>query len=204
MEFQLKRNRTIFYIVLKNKLDILNLQSVLEGVNEVNRKILGIAVVLMAVAMLATPLVGMVYAKKPTFVSGEQEIISYIPLGDVPKGKSDNVLSRATLTVTWSGDIAGDTEYEGVLMLHNWVPPMGGPDTTVNIHERIYFESVTVLGNTGSLTLAVCLGGSKGVFRWTIIDGTGELANVHGNGIYYVTDMEQGLYDYKGYVHFDP
>jgi hypothetical protein len=171
---------------------------------EVNRKILGIAVVLMAVAMLATPLVGMVYAKPPTLVSGDQMITNYVPIEDVPKGKSANVLSTATLFVTWSGDIAGDTEYEGLLMLHKWVPPLGGPDTTVNIHERIYFPAVTVLGKTGSLTLAVCLGGSKGVFRWTVIDGTDELANLHGNGIYYVTDMEQGLYYYEGQVHFDP
>jgi len=170
----------------------------------VNKKILGVFVSLLAVAILATPLLGVAYAEKPTFVSGTQMITGYVPVSEVQKGKSDNFLSIAMLSVTWSGDIAGDTEYEGVLMLHNWVPPMGGPDTTANIHERIYFETVTVLGETGSLTLAVCSGGSKGVFRWTIIDGTEELANLHGNGIYYVTDMEQGLYDYEGYVHFDP
>ena len=169
-----------------------------------NKNVLGIAVVLMAVAILVTPLLGIAYAKKPTYVYGTQEIMGYVPISEVPKGKSDNVVSTAELSVTWSGDIAGDTEYEGLLMLHNWVPPMGGPETTVNIHERIYFDFVTVLDQEGSLTLAVCLGGSKGVFRWTIIDGTGELANLHGNGIYYVTDPEQGLYDYEGYVHFDP
>lgn len=166
------------------------------------RKVLGIVVVLMAVAILATPLLGVAYAKKPEFVSGTQMITGYEPISEVQKGKSDNFLSIAMLSVTWSGDIAGDTEYEGVLMLHNWVPPMGGPDTTANIHERIYFESVTVLGETGSLTLAVCSGGSKGVFRWTIIDGTDELANLHGNGRYWVT--EAPFYDYEGYVHFDP
>ena len=168
-----------------------------------NRKIL-LTVLALAAVLLATPYIGMVHAKPPTFVSGTQMITNYIPLGDVPKGKSDNVLSTATLFVTWSGDIAGDTEYEGLLMLHKWVPPLGGPDTTVNIHERIYFPTVTVLGKTGSLTLAVCLGGSKGVFRWTVIDGTDELANLHGNGIYYVTDPELGIYYYEGQVHFDP
>ena len=89
-------------------------------------------------------------------------------------------------------------------MLHNWVPPLGGPDTTVNIHEKINFESVTVLDKTGSLTLAVCLGGSKGVFHWTIIDGTEELANLHGNGLYWLYDRDTGLYLYEGQVHFDP
>jgi hypothetical protein len=174
------------------------------GGEKMNKKILGMAVVLMATFILTTSLLGIAYAKKPEFVRGTQEIMGYVPVSEVQKGKSDNFLSIAMLSVTWSGDIDGDTEYEGVLMLHNWVPPMGGPETTVNIHERIYFESVTVLGKEGSLTLAVCLGGSKGVFRWTIIDGTGELANLHGHGTYWQTDPEQGLYDYEGYVHFDP
>ena len=168
-----------------------------------NRKIL-LTVLALAAVLLATPYIGMVHAKPPTFVSGTQMITNYIPLGDVPKGKSDNVLSTATLFVTWSGDIAGDTEYEGVLMLHKWVYPLGGPDTTVNIHEKINFESVTVLDKTGSLTLAVCLGGSKGVFHWTIIDGTEELANLHGNGLYWLYDRDTGLYLYEGQVHFDP
>ena len=165
---------------------------------EVNRKILVMAVFLLAVAMLATPLVGMVYAEKPTFVSGTQMITGFIPVGNVPKGKSDNVLSIATLFVTWSGDIAGDTEYEGVLMVHSMDP------VAINIHERIYFETVTVLGKSGSLTLQVSanLGRGQDVFRWTIIDGTGELANLHGSGIYYLD--EAPFYLYEGQVHFDP
>jgi ABC-type antimicrobial peptide transport system permease subunit len=167
-----------------------------------NKKILGIIIVLMAVAILTTPLLGITYAKKSTFVNGTQMITNFIPLGEIPKGKSDNVLMTSTLFVTWSGDIAGDTEYERRLMLHKWVPPSGGPETKVNIHERIYFPTVTVLGKTGSLTLAVNLGGSKGVFRWTIIEGTGELANLHGNGRYWLD--EAPFYDYEGYVHFDP
>lgn len=165
------------------------------------RKIPSVFVYLIIIALLALS-ISTAYAKKPTFVSGTQMITNFIPLGEVPKGNSDNVLMTSTLFVTWSGDIAGDTEYEGRLMLHKWVPPSGGPETTVNIHERIYFPSVTVLGKTGSLTLAVNLGGSKGVFRWTIIEGTGELANLHGNGRYWL--VEAPFYDYEGYVHFDP
>ena len=164
-----------------------------------NKKVLGIAVVLMTVAILATPLLGIAYAKKPTFVSGTQMITGFIPIDDVPKGKSDNVLSTATLFVTWSGDIAGDTEYEGVLMVHSMDP------VAINIHERIYFEDVTVLGKSGSLTLQVCANLGRGVdagFRWTIIEGTGELANLHGNGRYWLD--EAPFYDYEGYVHFDP
>jgi len=170
-------------------------------VKEVNKKVLGIAVFLMTVAMLATPLVGMVSAKKPESVSGTQTIMGYVPVGDVPKGKSDNVLSVAMLTVAWSGDIDGVAEYEGILMIHSLDP------VAINIHEKIHFDEVTVLGKSGSLTLQVCANLGRGVdagFRWTVIDGTDELVNLHGSGTYWLADPAIGLYDYEGSVHFDP
>jgi hypothetical protein len=166
-----------------------------EEVNKINRKILGIFVALMIVAMLATPIA---VAKPPTSVSGEQMIIGYTPIGDDPKGNSDNHVSTAMLTVEWTGDIAGVAMYEGVLMMH-------GETVPINIHEKIHFDAVTVLGKSGSLTLQVSanLGrGGQNVFRWTIIDGTEELANLHGNGIYWLD--EAPFYLYEGQVHFDP
>jgi hypothetical protein len=164
----------------------------------VKRKLLEITVFLLTVAMLATPLVGMVNAKPPTLVSGEQSVTGYTPIADVPRGKSANVLSTAMLEVTWTGDIDGVATYEGILMVHNIPVP-------INIHEKIFFPTVTVNGESGSLTMQVSanLGRGQDVFRWTIIDGTGELANVHGNGIYYL-DLATGIYYYEGQVHFDP
>ena len=165
------------------------------------KKILGIAVVLMTVAVLVTPLLGTAYAKKPEIVSGNQMIIGYEPLGDVPKGKSHNVLSMAMLTVEWTGDIAGVAEYEGILMIHSMEP------VAINIHEKIHFDEVTVQGMSGSLTLQVAANLGRGVdagFRWTVIEGTDELANLHGCGTYWLSDPINGIYDYEGYVHFDP
>ena len=147
--------------------------------------------------MLATPLFAV--AKQPEFVSGGQMIMGYIPVDDVPKGNSDNHVSTAMLTVAWTGDIEGVAVYEGILMIHSIDP------VAINIHEKIYFEDVTVLGKSGSLTLQVCANLGRGVdagFRWTIIDGTGELANLHGNGRYWL--VEAPFYDYEGAVHFDP
>ena len=164
-----------------------------------NKKILGVFVSLLAVAILVTPLLGTAYAKKPEIVSGNQMIIGYEPLGDVPRGKSINVLSVTMLTVEWTGDIAGVAEYEGILMVHSMEP------VAINIHEKIFFPTVTVNGESGSLTMQVSANLARGqdVFRWTIIDGTGELANLHGNGIYWV-DLATGIYYYEGAVHFDP
>ena len=165
------------------------------------KKILGIAVVLMTVAVLVTPLLGIAYAKKPEFVSGNQVVTGGVPISEVLKGKSHNVLSMAMLTVEWTGDIAGVAEYEGILMIHSMDP------VAINIHEKIHFEDVTVRGKSGSLTLQVCANLGRGVdagFRWTVIDGTDELANLHGSGTYWLVDPVNGIYDYVGYVHFDP
>ena len=162
------------------------------------KKILVIAVALMAVAMLAPPLVGMVYAKPPTLVSGGQTVTDYSVIED-PRGESGNVVSTETLEVAWTGDIEGVARYTGILMVHNL------PSFAINIHEKIYFDTVTVLDKSGSLTLQVSANLARGqdVFRWTIIDGTGELANLNGNGIYWIDFATMGYY-YEGQVHFDP
>ena len=165
---------------------------------QVKRKILFVAVVFLAVAMLATPLA---VAKPPISLSGEQMIIGYTPISDVPKGKSDNLVSTALLEVAWTGDIEGVATYEGILMIHSLDP------VAINIHEKIFFPTVTVLEKTGSLTLQVSANLGRGVdagFRWTITGGTGELVNLHGSGTYWLEDMATGLYLYEGQVHFDP
>ena len=164
------------------------------------RKIPSVFVCLIIIALLALS-ISTAYAKKPTFVSGTQMITNFIPLGDVPKGKSDNILSVSMLEVAWSGDIDGVAEYEGILMIHSLDP------VAINIHEKIHFDEVTVLGAEGSLTLQVSANLGRGVdagFRWTVIDGTDELANLHGSGTYWLADPVNGIYDYEGYVHFDP
>jgi Protein of unknown function (DUF3224) len=163
-----------------------------------DRKVLAVAVALLAIAMLATPLVGMVYAKPPTLVTGSQTVTDFTPIANVPKGKSDNHVVTEMLVVEWTGDIAGVATYTGILMVHDDPVP-------INIHEKIYFEDVTVLGKSGSLTLQVSANLARGqdVFRWTIIDGTDELANLHGKGIYWLNFFTMA-YDYEGQIHFDP
>ncbi len=174
-----------------------------------NKKILSITLALCAI-LLAIPNVLTAFANPSTYVSGTQLlnlITGVTVLDQSPAGKSDNLKLTTSITDTWTGDIAGTTTYESTWIVHDYDPgpPPGG---TPNIHETIFFSTVSVLGKSGSLELVVNLGGSKGVFRWTILSGTGELANLHGNGIYYSTGLiDQNLnqvYAYEGQVHFDP
>jgi hypothetical protein len=168
----------------------------------VSRKVLVFFIVLMTIATLAIPLAN---ATPPTSVSGTITITNFVPLG-LPsfKGKSGNEILTGMMSVTWAGDIGGDTTYEAVMMLHK-VLPIEGPDTTINVHETIFFPSVTVLGKSGSLTLQVnanLAAHGRDEFSWTILSGTGELVNLKGQGIYYLVSTP--VYNYEGQVHFDP
>ncbi len=60
-----------------------------------------------------------------------------------------------------------------------------------------FFEG-TASGYSGTLLFNLVPFGQNGLGQWTILQGTDELANLHGQGLSY-TD---GTYD--GQVHFDP
>jgi hypothetical protein len=60
-----------------------------------------------------------------------------------------------------------------------------------------YFEG-TASGYSGTLVFNLVPFGRNGLGQWTILGGTGELANLSGQGLSY----PDGTYD--GRVHFDP
>jgi hypothetical protein len=166
------------------------------------KKIL-LTVLALTAVLLATPYIGMVHAKPSTAVSGTIVITGYVPLEILPRGKSDNLIMKVLLTAEFTGDIEGTTTYEAFWMLHNFVPPDGGPNIAANMHEKITFETVTVLGESGSMTMEANMGGNE-VWHWTILGGTGGLANLHGHGTW-APEVPGGMVEfYEGQVHFDP
>jgi hypothetical protein len=176
---------------------------------ELNRKITFSILALIAV-LIATPYIGMGHAKPSTTVSGALMITGFVPLEILPKGQSDNVIMKVLLTAEFTGDISGTATYEAFWMLHNFVPPDGGPDIATNMHEKITFETVTVLGKSGSLTLEANLSSDRSEiphdngWHWTILGGTGELVNLHGHGMWAPETPGDVVEFYEGQVHFDP
>jgi hypothetical protein len=60
-----------------------------------------------------------------------------------------------------------------------------------------HFEG-TAGGYGGTLTFNLVSFGNTDFGQWTILDGTGQLANLHGKGMSYTDGT------YEGQVHFDP
>ncbi len=143
------------------------------------------------------------HAGPPVDVQGD---FTYLPLGcKEERWANDNqFFYDCADTGDWyQGDFSGTSteEYDVVLF--------GSQGNFV--YEYAFYKGTvtftgTVAGRTGSLVIKM-VGTSPGdVANWTgtwrIISGTGELANLHGNGV----TWNNGLMDvhYEGQVHFDP
>ena len=160
-----------------------------------NRKVLVIAVALMAVAMLAVP-ISAVNATKSAPVAGEfvpTEGTTYVMRR---AGSSGNLIVELEGPHAWTGSFEGTDNSEGRWVWHNFFDsdPMND------------FLSVSVTctldveynGLTGTLTIKIDNG------NWRIISGTGALANLHGQGTTYDIEPSIFLMGYEGQVHFDP
>jgi hypothetical protein len=165
-----------------------------------DRKIL-LTVITLAALLSTTPFMGMACAKPATNVSGTAvvDILSSTTLDVKPAGNSDNTILTISIIEMWQGDI--EAVGNGI---SRWVShDFPNPGWTLNIHEKLTFNDATVLGKSGSFTMELVFQesetGSSGC--WTILRGTGELANLHGHG---TLDLSTFPYEYSGQVHFSP
>jgi hypothetical protein len=143
------------------------------------------------------------HAGPPVDVEGD---FYYFPTGcEEERWANDNqfLLNCADTGEWYQGDFSGTSTEEYDVVLH------GSQGDFVyeyaNYKGTVTFTG-TVAGKTGTLELKM-VGTSKGDVAnwsgtWRIIGGTGELANLRGNGVHW----SNGLMDvhYEGQIHFDP
>ena len=165
-----------------------------------NKKLFGVLISVFVVAMFSLPMLT-VCAKKPDkFIEVEGTFFGTgAPSMDViVAGKSDNQIMYVSMPQMWTGDISGTGIVEPRWVMHNYDVP---ENTWVNVLAVITLTG-EVAGASGTVTIKFSSVSSRGG-NWRIIDGTGELANVHGQGTLYPT-AEQMVFGYEGVIHFNP
>ena len=155
-----------------------------------------------------------VHAGPPVDVAGD---FSYVPAIVSLKQAGDNLFLDATDTATWTGAFEGTSTKEYVAVLHGTSGGLNILDPAFTFEHASYKGTVTftgeVQGREGTLEIRF-VGKSLGDLAdwtgtWRILSGTGELASLHGTGIFYNNTDSGGnkiLGDihYEGQVHFDP
>jgi hypothetical protein len=107
-------------------------------------------------------------------------------------------------TADWTGLFVGSSVDEGRAVGHcngDW-----------SVKEILTFEDVEVDGESGGLVMSIVGYMPAGVFewygQWVILEGTGDLANLHGHGNWWGPGSPgpglPGFIEYDGYYHFEP
>jgi hypothetical protein len=178
-----------------------------------NRKILGVFVAILAVAMIALP-ISVAFAendKNGKFipVSGEAVYTWYGPgsgtsiLVPNPYPGRNFIRAKTGSDATWKGDIATtDATCDHRTIFFGYEPPLSSEGQVPHLTWTLINPTIAGEPYEGELVISG-MGNSQGAHgNWRIIGGTGELANIHGEGTWEGT--VPGGVAYEGYVHFDP
>lgn len=134
-------------------------------------------------------------ANPPAEVSGNY-VFGNTTILEVRQASGNTIIKDVTNQVV-NGDIAGSAIFERTFILHS--------SGKYNI-QGIDTITASVGGRSGTITLRIAgtgdliAGTVQG--KWTILSGTGELANLHGQGT--LTGMSNVAGTYSGQIHFDP
>lgn len=161
-----------------------------------NKKIFGVSISLLLVALL-TMSMAPVSATKPVPVSGQIMILGATNIVQNPAGNSANFITTLNLNGMFTGSITGLYTSESRWVTHN----AGTADQWTHALGVDTISPATVMGKTGTLTFMINGKTGEGG-TWVIIGGTGDLANLHGQGTY--TPVSTYVMSYEGQLHFDP
>ena len=158
------------------------------------KKILGVFFSLFVVAMLTLPICITCAKNNPKFipVSGVMTSQGTGIMVYTPAGKSHTTkLSIMDNSLVWSGSFENSVS---IASGHWTIQPKGHfPGTLWNVHTM----TAEFMDKSGTITII----GSMG--HWRIIGGTGDFANVHGQGTTTAIVMPV-VWSYEGVIHFDP
>ena len=176
------------------------------------RKMLSAALIVCMVVFLSTLLTPTVLATTPTHVSGS---LAYDPTPVGSKLADGNLHLKTTEEGLWSGDLVGESWDEPCrVVIHKVVFDAEG--NIVNFDFRWYtsiatFETATVGSKSGGLVMRLhgkdSGPGTDWHGQWVILSGTGELANLNGQGTWWGPGYPPGIPNptifYEGRIHFD-
>jgi hypothetical protein len=162
-----------------------------------------IAILVVVMPATATP--------PDTSVSGRW-CYGYLEEGE-HKSLGQNVFYTLDSTDAWLGTFVGSSQSYGIVLIH--------PSGYTLLKDDVYLDPVTVDGKTGTLQMRVNgwlpAGADYDAYEgtWVINGGTGDLANLHGQGTWVnveflnseCTAIDTGLIasvTYSGSIHFDP
>jgi hypothetical protein len=168
-----------------------------------NKKVLGVFVAILEVAILALP-ISVVLAEnnendKFILVEGGA---SYALAGSgttiVSSVVGRNFIwAKTGVDATWSGTIeADDATCDFRTIFFGFEPPFSSEGLVTHLTWTLINPIIAGELYEGELVIS---GGSR---NWRIVGGTGELANIHGQGTQ--GGAGPGGIAYEGYVHFDP
>lgn len=175
-----------------------------------NGKKIAFAFVLLLALAALTLTITPVRASTPIHVSGTFSTVA--TRLSIDKIAGDNIFSTYSGVSTWTGGISCPTgNGHGT---QNRIAHFAGDPNSIPAPALLYINlkvdstltAATIDGQTGGLTLRLNGisypdGSSEGT--WHIVDGTGDLANIHGEGTWgKAAGPSQTLY--SGIVHFDP
>jgi hypothetical protein len=126
----------------------------------------------------------------------------YLPFIDDMKQAGCNTFITSSEIGEWTGTFVGDSTESGKVVAHC--------TGQLSFNATVTFDEVTVDGKQGGLVMSVNgtkPAGSEWVGGWVILSGTGDLANLHGQGTWWgpgAPGWEQwGYVDYAGKYHFE-
>jgi len=146
-----------------------------------------------------------VHAGPPTDVEGDFIYTSTILS---MRQEGNNLLLEAIDTATWTGAFVGTSTEEYKVVLHGVTGVFGTPD--FRFEKANYKGTVTftgeVQGRSGTVEILFVGQAEERLANWTgtwrIMSGTGELASLHGTGVFW-NNAPRDIH-YEGQIHFDP